>query len=105
MTSSFDYSWKAKKLRHFMLNKTFTAAIIKDDHIGGWTYLIWPDSVAFFETRKPVKVNGTVDGHAFQTTFLPWGDGTHMLPIKGAILKAIKKQAGDEVEIVLQERL
>ena len=88
-----------------MINKTFTAEIIKDDHKGGWTYLIWPESVAFFETRKPVKVKGTIDGYAFQTTFLPWGDGTHMLPVKGAILTAIHKQAGDSVEVVLTERL
>jgi len=88
-----------------MLDKTFNAHIIKDDHKGGWTYLIWPDSVAFFGTRKPVKVKGTIDGYIFQTTFLPWGDGTHMLPIKAAILKAINKQAGDEVEIVIHERL
>ena len=72
---------------------------------GGWTYLIWPDSVTFFGTRKAVKVRGTMDGYAFQATFLPWGDGTHMLPLKAAILTAIKKQAGDEVEVVLQERL
>jgi len=58
-----------------MLDKTFNAHIIKDDHKGGWTYLIWPDSVAFFGTRKPVKVKGTIDGYIFQTTFLPWGDG------------------------------
>jgi len=88
-----------------MLNKAFTATIIKENHKGGWTYLIWPESVTFFETRKPVKVKGTIDGHAFQTTFLPWRDGTHMLPVKGAILTAIKKQASDEVEVVLHERL
>ena len=88
-----------------MLNKTFTGTIIREDKQGGWTYLIWPESVTFFETRKPVKVSGTIDGHDFQATFLPWGDGTHMLPIKAATLKTIKKQAGDEVEVVLQERL
>jgi hypothetical protein len=33
------------------------------------------------------------------------GDGTHMLPIKAALFKLLKKQAGDEVEVVLQERL
>jgi hypothetical protein len=88
-----------------MLNKTFTTVIIQEDKKGGWTYLIWPESVAFFETRKPVKVKGSMDGHQFQATFLPWGDGTHMLPIKAALLKALGKQAGDEVEVVLEERL
>jgi len=88
-----------------MLNKTFTATIIKEDKKGGWTYVIWPESAVFFETRKPVKVKGTIDGHDFQATFLPWGDGTHMLPVKGAVMTAIKKQAGDDVEVVLLERL
>jgi len=88
-----------------MLNKTFTATIIKEQEKGGWTYLIWPESVTFFETRKPVKVKGTIDGYDFQTSFLPWGDGTHMLPIKAAILKAIGKQAGDTVTVFLKERL
>jgi hypothetical protein len=88
-----------------MLDKTFTAAIIEEDKKGGWTYVIWPESATFFGTRKPVKVKGTIDGIPFQATFLPWGDGTHMLPIKAATLKAIKKQAGEDVEVVLQERL
>lgn len=88
-----------------MLSKTFTATMIEEDKKGGWTYLIWPESSVFFGTRKPVKVKGTMDGHAFQATFLPWGDGAHMLPIKAALFKAIQKQAGEEVEVVLQERL
>jgi len=88
-----------------MLNKTFTAPIIAEDKKGGWTYLIWPESVAFFETRKPVKVKGTIDGHDFQATFLPWGDGTHMMPIKAALLTTLNKQAGEMVEVSLTERL
>lgn len=83
---------------------TFSATILKDDHKGGWTYLRWPEPVAFLRTRKPVKVTGTFDGHAFQATFLPWGDGTHILPIKAATLKAICKQAGDVVEVCLDEK-
>jgi hypothetical protein len=44
------------------------------------------------------------DGHVFQATFLPWGDGTHMLPIRAAIMKVIGKQAGDTVEIRLNDK-
>ena len=51
------------------------------------------------------KSKGTIDGHDFQTSFLPWGDGTHMMPIKAPILKALKKQAGDEVEVILIEKV
>lgn len=88
-----------------MLNKRFTETLTKEDKKGGWTYLTWTESVAFFETRKPVKVKGEIDGYAFEATFLPMGDGTHILPVKAATLKAIKKQPGDMVEVVLQERL
>jgi hypothetical protein len=87
-----------------MPNTTFTATIVKDEHKGGWTYVIWPESVAHLGTRKAVKVTGTIDGHAFQATFLPWGDGTHMLPIKAATLKAINKLAGDTIEVSLAEK-
>ena len=33
------------------------------------------------------------------------GDGTHKLPVKADVRKAIGKEAGDEVSIVLEERL
>jgi len=87
------------------MNTTFTAVILKDEHKGGWTYLIWPESVSVFGTWKPVKVKGTIDGHEIQATFLPWGDGTHLLPVKAAILKAIKKQAGESVDVCITERV
>ncbi len=88
-----------------MLDQTFTATIQKDDVNSGWTCVIWPESAAVFGTRKPVKVAGTVDGHEFQATFMPFGDGTHMLPLRAAILKAIRKQMGDTVEVHLTARL
>ena len=33
------------------------------------------------------------------------GDGTHKLPIKADVRKAIAKQAGDTVDVALVERL
>lgn len=88
-----------------MLDVQFTATITKDTVNSGWTCVIWPESAAVLGTRKPVKISGTVDGHDFQATLMPFGDGTHMLPLRAALRKAIRKDMGDTVDVVLKERL
>lgn len=87
-----------------MVKTTFTATIVKDV-TSNWTCVIWPESASVFGTRKPVKVAGIIDDHDFQATFLPCGDGSHMLPLRAALRKTINKQLGDTVEVHLTERL
>jgi len=88
-----------------MLNQSFTAPIIRSPKPGGWTYVIWPESAAFFGTRGLVKVKGTIDGCPFQSSFMALGDGNHKLPIKAEILEAIGKAPGETVRVTLLERI
>lgn len=87
------------------LDKTFTETLRKSQSKGSWTYVMWPESAAFFGTRGRVKIVGTVDGKPLRTSFMALGDGNHKLPIKADICKAINKKPGDAITIHLSERL
>ena len=86
-----------------MLNKSFSAKLERSSNHGGWTYVLWPDSVNYFGTQGLVKISGKIEV-SVRASFMAMGNGQHILPIKAETRKAIGKDVGQTVHVVLEER-
>ena len=84
---------------------TFTATLQRNPGPGGWDCVVWPESPAFFGTHGLVKVEGTMDGVPFRSSFMALGDGRHMLPVTREIQRKLGKGPGDAITVELRSRL
>ena len=70
---------------------------------GGWTYALIPEvpqkkTIPFGWRRVSANIDGLDMG---RTKLMPNGNGQLFLPVKAAIRKKIKKEAGDTAHIIL----
>jgi hypothetical protein len=90
--------------RSVMLRE-FDARLQKGDNPGAWTCVVMDDAAELFGTRGLVKIRGAIDGEPFDGVLMAQGDGTHRLPLKAKLRKAIGKAAGDAVHVRIDERI
>lgn len=69
-----------------------------------WTFAEIPEIPMPKTPFGMLKVKGRIDDYEFSNTHLmPTGNGYVGLPLKAAIRKKLKKQAGDTVHVILYE--
>jgi hypothetical protein len=85
--------------------KDFVAQLEKGANPGAWTCVVLDDVHELFGTRGLVKIRGAIDGELFVGALMAQGDGTHRLPVRAALRKAIGKEAGETVHVQIEERI
>ncbi len=88
---------------------TYETAILKFDKQGektGWTYIEVPADVAQQlkpDTKTSFRVKGKLDNYAIHAVaLLPMGGGNFIMPINGAMRKAIGKRHGAQLKVQLE---
>ncbi|HRD43464.1 MAG TPA: YdeI/OmpD-associated family protein [Ferruginibacter sp.] len=89
---------------------SFQTTLLKFGKMGektGWTYFIVPAADAqkmALGVKKSFRVKGKIDQLEIrQTSLLPMGDGNFIMPVNGAMRKALNKKNGDTVKVILHE--
>jgi len=83
--------------------KTTIKRFAKQGEKTGWSYiLLTEEHLAALKrtTRTAFRISGKIDNHSIEKiAAMSMGDGTFIVPINADIRKAIRKQAGAEVEL------
>ncbi len=86
----------------------FTTTILKFKEKGektGWTYILIPAKLSQQlnpGVKKSYRVQGKFDQYSFDAlAMIPMGEGDFIIPLKTDIRKAIKKNAGADVQVQL----
>jgi hypothetical protein len=58
---------------------------------------------AVTDARSRLILEGTMDGLLFRSSCMAVGDGTHRLPIRAELQRALGKEAGNTVAVQLEE--
>ncbi|MFZ0043136.1 MAG: DUF1905 domain-containing protein [Solirubrobacteraceae bacterium] len=85
--------------------REFDAPLQKGENPGAWTCVVMDDVAELFGTRGLVKIRGAINGQPFDGALMAQGDGTHRLPVKAKLRRAIGKEAGDTVHVRIDERI
>ena len=88
------------------IDHTFTALIGVDVKGEIWSCVEMPGSAEFFDTKKAVRVDASVDGIKCPNVgLMVTGKGGHMLSISAKLRKQLGKDLGDKVTVHLERRL
>jgi Domain of unknown function (DUF1905)/Bacteriocin-protection, YdeI or OmpD-Associated len=71
----------------------------------GWTYVIFPATVArkLSPSKVSFRIKGKLDAHPIKgVAILPMGKGTFMLPINADLRKATGKKNGDKLTLEIE---
>jgi len=76
----------------------------KLEKAGSWTIVKVPfDAKRTFGSASHIRVKGMIDDVPFNISLMPMGDGVHCFPVKAELRKAIGKDTGDAVNVILEQ--